>query len=430
MLFCLVASLWSVGCERIVEEVPSKERRPGAESFREKQVAAIARSLASIRGIALLHPIAVEVVSKERMKTRILAMGKVRMTPAQHQSEALLQKRFGLLPERADAEAMMAGLWGEKMTSVYDLDAKTLLVGDWVGSGEHNSIRLQVAHALLDQHFQLLSLMSTSRSSDERAARRAVIEGDAIALLLEEQMADSHQPPPWGNSAVVQAISDKLKASLQSPKTLPFYTREQLQFPFLTGLSFVAQLRSHHRWSEVSKVYSRPPLSTEQLLHPSRYSANEMPQSVLAGTLPGALPRFTQLHKDTLGEKGFELFLRAHGVDEAKAVVAAAGWGGDAIAVLTEPGHTGNRSKGTVGVFMSSWDNESDAIECMDALRVALSHWTFTGTLQPSGPAFTYKRGSEQFQLQRKGQVVVLAIHSAKTTGVMEAVWKRWKVRP
>ena len=89
------------------------------------------------------------------------------------------------------------------------------------------------------------------------------------------------------------------------------------------------------------------PESTEQILHPEKYAANEAPVAV---TLPADLA--TQLGTgwtvpltDTFGEFQTAIWLRGAGVDEPAASDAAAGWGGDRLAVINGPdGRLGDAS--------------------------------------------------------------------------------------
>ncbi|HSD87767.1 MAG TPA: hypothetical protein VLB44_09650, partial [Kofleriaceae bacterium] len=70
------------------------------------------------------------------------------------------------------------------------------------------------------------------------------------------------------------------------------------------------------------------------------------------------------------GELGFELFLRAHGIDPAMAKLAAAGWGGDRVTTFARAGET--RPMRATGMALFEWDSEADAIEAFDAAEQAL----------------------------------------------------------
>jgi len=149
----------------------------------------------------------------------------------------------------------------------------------------------------------------------------------------------------------------------------PVAIREALIFPYRSGFTFVAALRRRQPWSAVDAAFKKPPLSTEQIMHPERYLAGDAPVGVAIDTL-SSLKEFSVAHRTVWGELGFQLFLRAHGIDAATATEAAAGWGGDRTIVLARPGDT--RSHMAVGVSRSEWDSEADAIEAHEAAVKAL----------------------------------------------------------
>ena len=110
------------------------------------------------------------------------------------------------------------------------------------------------------------------------------------------------------------------------------------------------------------------PDSTEQILHPDKYAANEAP---IPMGMPEDLARqlgtgWSVPLEDTFGELEIEDWLRDAGVPSATAAAAAAGWGGDRLAVAEGP-------SGAWGVVIeTTWDTAADASEFSDAANVAI----------------------------------------------------------
>ena len=102
------------------------------------------------------------------------------------------------------------------------------------------------------------------------------------------------------------------------------------------------------------------PVSTEEVLHPSRYTANDRPARV--GFAPAG--RDTLVYDDDLGEFETRVALETWGAGEAQAIAAAAGWNGDRYEVL-------GSTSGTALVWASAWDTPGDASEFAQALRQA-----------------------------------------------------------
>ena len=61
---------------------------------------------------------------------------------------------------------------------------------------------------------------------------------------------------------------------------MPAILEETLLFPYTTGLTYVQGVQIQGGWEAVDAFYERMPVSTEQILHPEAYAANEEPIDV------------------------------------------------------------------------------------------------------------------------------------------------------
>ena len=84
-------------------------------------------------------------------------------------------------------------------------------------------------------------------------------------------------PPPWSNPAVIKLLTGSMDPTSGGDllATSPLAIRQGLMFPYVRGLEFVAFLRRTQPWSKVDDAFRRPPRSTEQILHPELYLADE-----------------------------------------------------------------------------------------------------------------------------------------------------------
>src|SRR5688572_27602230 len=121
-------------------------------------------------------------------------------------------------------------------------------------------------------------------------------------------------------------------------------------------------------------MYPRPPLSTEQVLHPAKYLAGEKPVA-LRTPVPPSLKGCKQLYGNVIGELLFGILLREHGARKDVAERAAAGWGGDRLFVWAQS-ETPALDE-VLLVDLSVWDSETDAVEAAEALEAALAAGTF-----------------------------------------------------
>jgi hypothetical protein len=413
----------------------------GSEAEAKKKTAAdlvatadvIATKVAKLRGLKLKEKIRRGVMSKAQIKKRILKLLHTEYTDAELDAESLAMKRFGLIPESSDYVKIMVGLLEEQIAGFYDPAEKKLYIAGWAPMGGDMLMAHEIDHALQDQHFDLKKFMEADKKNgDSMAARQALVEGDGMALMLEFQMASMKQAPPWGNPFILKMLKKSMSKELGGMKQVPLAMREGLVFPYIGGLEFVAHFRKHHPWSSIDAIYKKPPLSTEQILHPDKYESYERPVKVTA-SLPASLKGYSETVTSVQGEKGIELFLRSHGVKQERAIRAAAGWGGDRIAVYAARGHKGSRLANTVGVSYSTWDDESEAEEFFEALEHALPKLSGKSRHKRSDKVLQFAIGKGGVLLaERKGDKVLILIDAPKATAerLRGEVWTSWSATP
>jgi hypothetical protein len=134
-------------------------------------------------------------------------------------------------------------------------------------------------------------------------------------------------------------------------------------------------LRRRSPWSAVDAAFARPPKSTEQILHPEKYVADEAPVAVAIAAPPSlATLGYAIVHSTTWGELGIQLVLRSKGLDLDGAALAAAGWSGDRAIVLARA--TAQTPRRSIGVARMEWDSEVDALEATEAFVKAIDRTT------------------------------------------------------
>jgi hypothetical protein len=230
-------------------------------------------------------------------------------------------------------------------------------------------------HALQDQNFTVFKDQDgVLDQTDEILARQAVYEGDATLLMTI--WASSHLTPP--ELAQILALSADPEVTAVLDKT-PAILRAPLEFPYNTGFGFINGVNAKGGWAAIDDLYKRMPSSTEQIMHPEKYTANEAPVKV---AFPTALE--TKLGtgwkigaQDTFGELQTGIWLKEGGVPAATADAAAAGWGGDRLAVLDGP------NDAWAVVMDTAWDTDKDATEFEAAATTALGKATGAARVLP-----------------------------------------------
>ena len=218
-------------------------------------------------------------------------------------------------------------------------------------------------HALQDQNSTIFTDQDDVLDQTDRLyARQAAYEGDASLLMTQ-----------WAAGNLTQPELIELLAAAADPEAqallakTPAILRDTLSFPYTNGLGFVSGIQSQGGWEAVNALFTKMPSSTEQILHADK-TTEEGPVAV---TLPADLAAslgsgWTVPLQDTFGELQMGIWLRETGVPNGEATAAAAGWGGDRLAVIKGP------DDAWAVVMKTVWDTEADAAAFETAATAAL----------------------------------------------------------
>jgi hypothetical protein len=349
----------------------------------------VARTVAHVRGLRLKHKIPNEVVDRAELRKRLIEDAAEDKTAAETIAEGLALQRWGLVPLDYDYPARLLDLLSDQIAGYYDAKTKKLTILDSAANDPDWAAMVlshELDHGLQDQAFDLEKFEKVpDDESDASLARRALVEGDGVALMLEIAFAKNGVVNPWVDPAVASAVVSSMnqpdptakegKADLLAEAPLPL--REAMLFPYREGFAFVAALRRTKPWSVIDGAFKRPPRSTEQILHVDKYLVDDQPILITVAETP--LAGYALQDSAVWGELGMRSFLRTHGVSDEVSRRAAEGWGGDRVTVLAREGETNPRKM--IGVGRFEWDTEIDAREAQAALEHALDDMTVGATM-------------------------------------------------
>jgi hypothetical protein len=309
-------------------------------------------------GLSFRRPPVVQVRTRDQLRGYLSRKLAQELPPAELAAVERAYRAFGLTAERTDLRRLMLDLYTEQVAGFYDPDSAALFV---VRGGDPALLRLVMAHelvhALQDQYMSLSSILKLKRQNDRQMAGQAVAEGQATLASLMALAPGASLPSLSGAwSTVRQAIRDQ-QASMPVFAAAPRIIQEGLMFPYLWGAEFMREFAERATGDE-QPYGDRLPISTEQILHPSRYTARETPVRLRFAATPGD----TLVYDNDFGEFETRVVLETWGVEEDVAVAAAAGWNGDRFEIRGAPG-------GTVVLWASAWDSEQDAADFERALR-------------------------------------------------------------
>jgi hypothetical protein len=344
---------------------------------------AIAKQVATQRGLPLKSKVEQEVVDRAELRKRLLQLAGEQKTQAETRAEGLALARWGMIPLDTDYPQLMVELLADQIAGYYDPDTKKLTISKSAGDDPDWAemvLAHELDHALQDQSYDLDKFEDVPDTEGDAAlARQALVEGDGVVLMIELVLARRNVPVPWCDPAVARELSLAMAApSGDSLDRAPLAVREALLFPYRAGFAFVAALRRKSSWAAIDAAFKRPPRSTEQILHPDKYRSDEKPIAVEV-SVPAALAGYQVVHSTVWGELGFSLFVRSHGLDELAGTLAADGWGGDRVITLSKGDGKPERA---IGLARFEWDNEADAIEAHQAAVRALDEAIVGATIE------------------------------------------------
>jgi len=318
-----------------------------------------------------------------------------------------IMKALGLLPQDASLTDLYISLLGSQVAGLYSPDDKKLYVvskSGGLGPTEKVTFSHEFTHALQDQNFDLGSLhLDEIGQGDRSFARLSLVEGDATLVMSDWEVQHLSQAE-LGQMFSASSDDQSLKTLLAMPPIL----RESLLFPYTIGLGFVHGLQANGGWDAVNAAFATPPDSTEQILHPEKYAAHEIPVPVeIPANLASRLGTGWKVAlADSFGEFQMQIWLKQNTtVPAATAIDAAAGWGGDRIALVNGP----NGAWGVV--FRTIWDTDTDAAAFESVATPVVAKLANPGALVPGagGRERWVLIGSDTKVLQALGSSLGLA---------------------
>jgi hypothetical protein len=327
--------------------------------------------LADISGLKLHKKVPSDIISKQKVNEFLKKKVKEVSTPEELRAEELTLKKLGLVPADFDLAKNTVDVLTEQAAAFYDYHAKRLFITDWTPSSNREAaLAHELAHALADQHFNLNRFIKKARESDDGAlARMAVMEGQAT-WLMSEFLARRLGQTLVHNSDLAQRMNRMSDSASTGEFPVfegsPLYIRATLIFPYSGGMAFQQAVVERNGKSAFAENFRRPPISTQQIIHPDKNFANVTP---VTPELPKAPPLrgYKGLIGGTLGELDHQILLQQFAGNEA-AMEIAPHWRGGRYELIE------NRKKGrTILLYASQWDDAEWAQKFLQAYRRVLA---------------------------------------------------------
>jgi hypothetical protein len=329
----------------------------------------IDKEVADIRGLPIQKDVGRYVISALRVRP-ILEGTFVSAGGSQEElsDEARALSALGLIKPTYDLYTnALNGLTDSLGGFYFPWSDELFVIGERFSGVEHWIYSHEYGHALVDQQFDIgdLGVYPLCEGDEQRCqAIRALLEGDAT-LVMDQWLEQYASPQDYQDIYAYRPPRQTLPEQFPPPYVYP-----DASFPYSQGLAFVTYLYQRGNWAGVNEAYARLPDSTEQILHPEKYLADEPVAKVSDPALGETLGADWRLVKsNSLGEWTTYLIL-AYGADFAAQMddqssrEAAAGWGGDHYQVYFD-----DATEQTVMAAHWIWDTSADQAEFARLLK-------------------------------------------------------------
>jgi hypothetical protein len=372
------------------------------------------RELALITGLKLHRKVPYDLISKDQVNRYLKDRVQEVSTPEELRIEELGLKKLGFVPQDFDLTKTTVDLLTEQAAAFYDYHKRKLYITDWAPSGMREAALVhELAHALADQHFHLERFIRQGRDDDDLSmARMAVMEGQATWLMSEAEERRGGQSLK-NSGAAVELMSKAMEVGGdQYPvfESAPLYLRRTLVFPYTQGMRFQNAVVEKLNEAAFAEVFVRPPVSTQQIMHPAQYFARVPPTRP---TLPVFSRRgYKRLALGTMGELDHAILLEQFG-SEKEAQRIAPHWRGGVYALDEK-----KPERRVVLEYAVDWEDAEWAREFFTAYQEVLRKKWRKIEVQSSSDSTFAGQGDDGYFVVRLDGTVVRSLEGLNDPGV------------
>jgi hypothetical protein len=320
------------------QQTAAPAKPPAAEASTNEDFAAasdeVLEQMSEITGLKLRAPLKKSLRSREQIRAYVIQEMNEDKDAAERYAGQRSAEAFGLLPKGFNLDTFMVDLLTEQIAGLYDPKAHEFYVADWIPIADQKMVMAhELTHALEDQHFHIETWVKAARPNDDaELARESVLEGSAMAAMVDYLLQGTGRSLKDLPDIDPSMLIGDMEGTPMLQKAPPFL-KHALIFPYLDGLNFSAAVLRSAGWSALPAVFNKPPVSTQQILHPDLYRSGKVSEAVALPSMEKALgSEWTKLEDNVMGEFGWKEVLWQF-LGESKATDRSAAWDGDRYAV-------------------------------------------------------------------------------------------------
>lgn len=313
--------------------------------------------MSKLVALPILSPLKKSLRTREEIKAYLLQKMKEDKDADKRYADQKTMEKFGLLPKDYPLEQTLIQVLTEQIAGLYDPESKEFFIADWNSPADERTVMShELTHALQDQHFHIDKWTDAAKPNDDaELARDAVLEGSAMAAMIDYQLGGKSSVRDLGHfdPAMLMGDPDSSPELAKAPKVL----QDELLFPYLAGTSFAQSvLQATSGWPDFHTVFEKPPVSTQQIMHPEMYLKGVVPPSVKLPDPKGSISAdWKKLDENNMGEFGLLEILKQF-LDKDRAADLASAWTTDRYSLFEN-----QKTKQTMLIFRVRLKSDSAA---------------------------------------------------------------------
>ena len=329
-------------------------------------------------GLPIDHKVKRRLTKRDDVQSYIVKSMKDDKDAKRLERSSAVLKKFGLLPRNFDLSNFLVVMLREQVAGYYDVKTKTVNLLNWVDAEQQKPVLAhELTHALQDQSFGIEKWMKGSSgktdkkddpspadiiNDEESSARQAVIEGQAMVVLLDYSLAPTGKTL-LNSPQIVQALKDGMLVGTADTPTFrdaPIFLKEELTFPYRYGLDFTAALlQAGGKELAYAGAFKDPPKTTREIMEPQTYFAHEKLEPVKMIDMEKDFKGYDAFDIGAMGEFDVDVLVEQYaGAKEAAAIYPA--WRGG----YYYAGKPKADKSAPIGVlYVSRWSSDAKASE-------------------------------------------------------------------
>jgi len=346
--------------------------KPGQRDELFGEIDTIMADLGKITGWTPKRKVTASYITRDKLRAFIDGRLREEVRDEEVRIEEQILEMFGLVPPGFNLRKSTVDLVTEQAAAFYDYNKRKLFVLETDESTLERRVTLahELAHALADQQFSLKKFIRSGMQSDDMStARQAVVEGQATWLMWAYMAVRNGKEPAVPIELLANAglTAETAGAGFPVLAESPLYLRESLIFPYTRGLLFQNALFKARGKASFTEVFTRPPDSTRQILHPEKWEKPETPRTIEPPVVPDAKKMYRLRAEGTMGEFDHHVLLRQHASPEAADRISEH-WRAGTYRLY----HSKQPGAKPLLAYATEWDGETAAADYMEQYKAIL----------------------------------------------------------